>query len=260
MVKVGDFSVELVRADTKEVFKEHTSPVDNRIYAEVEPDIDYLVRVGSNTGDVLCRLLVDGVDLGYNQNFLSPNNSVCAGAFEIKNGKQTMSALHFNKTRDKRHGAMPSMLTGKVEVIFYKIGRKEYKILNDWSSTELTGETEMGGKKCVVSTKGSYVDEIQPIHKVPVLHCYAGEQLCSITVHYCTALGLILNKILDPPPADEPVNIEKKARKRSRDETKASAVSPDEKKAKEANNSSGEMVTVQKTYDLVDLTGEERLI
>ena len=135
MVKVGDFSVELVRADTKEVFKEHTSPVDNRIYAEVEPDVDYLVRVGSNTGDVLCRLLVDGVDLGYNQNFLSPNNSVCAGAFEIKNGKQTMSALHLNKTRDKRHGAMPSMLTGKVEVIFYKIGRKEYKILNDWSST-----------------------------------------------------------------------------------------------------------------------------
>ena len=56
MVKVGDFSVELVRTDTKEVFKEHTSPVDNRIYAEVEPDIDYLVRVGSNTGDVLCRL------------------------------------------------------------------------------------------------------------------------------------------------------------------------------------------------------------
>ena len=101
----------------------------------------------------------------------------------------------------------------------------------------------MGGKKCVVSTKGSYVDEIQPIHKVPVLHCYAGEQLCSITVHYCTALGLILNKILDPPPADEPVNIEKKARKRSRDETKASAVSPDEKKVKEANNLSGETVT-----------------
>lgn len=260
MVKVGDFAVELVRADTKEVFKEHTSPVDNRIYAEVEPEIDYLVRVGSNTGDVLCKLFIDGVYLGYSQNFLSPNLTFFIGAWEMKNGKGTMSALHFNKTRDKRDGAMPRMLTGKVEVIFYKIGRKEYKIMSDWSSAELTGETEMGGKKCVVSTKGSYVNEIKPIDKVPVLHCYPGEQLCSITVHYCTALGLIINKILDPPPADVPINIGKKARKRSRDETKVSAGSPDEKKAKEATNSSVETMTVQNAYDLVDLTGDERLV
>ena len=87
MVKVGDFTVELVRADTKEVFKEHTSPVDNRIYAEVEPDLDYLVRVGSNIGDVLCTLSVDGVNIGYSQNFLSPATS-CIGDFEIKNGSK----------------------------------------------------------------------------------------------------------------------------------------------------------------------------
>ena len=79
MVKVGDFSVELVRADTKEVFKEHTSPVDNRIYAEVEPDIDYLVRVGSHIGDVQCKLLVDGVDIGYSHTKHCPG-SKCLGA------------------------------------------------------------------------------------------------------------------------------------------------------------------------------------
>ena len=38
MVQIGAFTVNLVRADTKEVFKEHTGPgPDHNVYAEVEP-------------------------------------------------------------------------------------------------------------------------------------------------------------------------------------------------------------------------------
>jgi hypothetical protein len=43
MVKVGNFTVELVEAETKESFKEHTAS-DGQAYAEeVEPDMDYFI-------------------------------------------------------------------------------------------------------------------------------------------------------------------------------------------------------------------------
>ena len=65
MVKVGDFKVELVAADTKEAFKEHTAP-DGQVYAEVEPDMDYFVSLGTDVGGVMMQMSVDGVFLGYN--------------------------------------------------------------------------------------------------------------------------------------------------------------------------------------------------
>lgn len=43
MVKVGDFTVELVAADSKVPFAEHTAP-NGQIYAEVEPDLDYYIH------------------------------------------------------------------------------------------------------------------------------------------------------------------------------------------------------------------------
>ena len=42
-MKVSDFTVELVAADTKQPFKEHMSP-DGQVYAEVEPDVDYFME------------------------------------------------------------------------------------------------------------------------------------------------------------------------------------------------------------------------
>jgi hypothetical protein len=50
MVKKGRFSVELVSADTRIAFMEHTK--DDKTYAEVEPDVEYFVRLGVEPGPI----------------------------------------------------------------------------------------------------------------------------------------------------------------------------------------------------------------
>ena len=57
----------MVRADTKEAFKEHTgSASDSHVYAEVEPGVDYFISAGSSRSNrVTFRMKVDGVELSY---------------------------------------------------------------------------------------------------------------------------------------------------------------------------------------------------
>ena len=119
---------------------------------------------------------------------------------------------------------------------------------------------KMGGKKCVVSTEGKQVSGVKELTKAPVFHAYKGEHITTITLHYCTALGLVLNKILDAPPKIFHNGESKKKlgkKKRANTSTKLPAVSPVGKRAKpEPAGDSVEVVTVQKTCELVDLTGD----
>lgn len=273
MVKVGYFTIELVRADdTKEAFKEHTGPApDNHVYAEVEPDMDYFICVGSSIGGVGVGLTVDGVHLGYTQHWKSPDPRKYAGSLEIKNGVHKHTAFRFNAARVKREGEMPSMMTGKVKAAFHESGEKCYKEAKDFVSKQLTGDSKLGGKKCVVSTNGtSVLDKKRKKGKNnQIRHYKKGQHLCTITLNYCTAVGLIVNKILDAPPPD-PINNEpgvvksentkkriksENTKKRSRAETTVPAVSStEEKKARESSLNSSEVATVRKTCQLVDLT------
>ncbi len=71
MVKSGGYTVELVTADTKEPFKEHTAADgDGQIFAEVEPDMDYFISASSNIQGVRFAFHVDGVNLGYSSTML----------------------------------------------------------------------------------------------------------------------------------------------------------------------------------------------
>ena len=70
-MKVGDFTVELVAADSKQPFREHTAE-DGQVYAEVEPDMDYYIAVQTKVGGVKMCYFVDGVYLGYRTNYTSP--------------------------------------------------------------------------------------------------------------------------------------------------------------------------------------------
>jgi hypothetical protein len=60
--------IELVYADTKLPFKEHTK--DEKIYVEVEPDVEYFISIQqTGTGraaHTLLKFIVDEQDLGYN--------------------------------------------------------------------------------------------------------------------------------------------------------------------------------------------------
>ena len=78
MVVAGKFKVEVVYAETKIPFKEHTATTDGDTYVEVEPDAEYFVDIESKSEDpVVAYIRIDGKDLGYNvtlrkkQNYLS---------------------------------------------------------------------------------------------------------------------------------------------------------------------------------------------
>mmetsp|Transcript_11136 Transcript_11136/g.19025 ORF Transcript_11136/g.19025 Transcript_11136/m.19025 type:complete len:267 (-) Transcript_11136:104-904(-) len=266
MVKVGDFTVELVAADTKEAFKEHTAP-DGQVYAEVEPDMDYFVSVKFDKGGVMTFIFVDGVDLGYHMDFKSPGKT-SYGRWERIGGKQTMTALHFNKTRQEV-GTTPDMLTGKVELKIHKMGEKYYEEPRDFVSRSLTADSTLGGKKCIKSTtSGSHSLDITPKGRTAsskIVNRRKGEHLHTITLNYCSALGLIYNKILPPPPDsdtdDDSVQVKRENSRRKRKRSTETSVStvrvPPQGNIKAEKNSRVETVTVQQTYDLVDLTGDD---
>ena len=264
--------MQLVSADTKEPFKEHTA-ADGQVYAEVEPDMDYFISLRSNVGESIKMILsVDGVNLGYAQNCKRKGKTHYCGHRKRKGDNVTMTALHFNKTREA-HGVAPNMLTGKVEVKIHQRGDEYYKQEEDSSvSPSLAADSTLGGKKCVKSTSsGSHAFEKKPQSKKRkgnLIRAYkTGKHICTITLNYCSALGLIYNKILPPPPTLEGnvVSAERVGKKRKRSShvaAAASAVSP------EVNNSAAdieivekeketETVTVQLSYDLVDLTGDD---
>ena len=207
MVRVGHFTVNLVRADTKEVFKEHTGP-DNNVYAEVEPGVDYFVRVSSTRGELIFKTKVDGVQV-HKKSVSKPVTCKYIGNWERTNGENKTTALRFNSAAQatKQEGGQTdnsSMLTGKVEVKFYERGpRTRVRNLNDISPSKFSSDMKVGGKKCVLSGTGSHALETRR-QTTRRLGCQDGKRLCTITLHYCTAMGLILNKILDAPPSSQP--------------------------------------------------------
>ena len=166
MVRVGHFTVNLVRADTKEVFKEHTGP-DNNTYAEVEPGVDYFIRVESTRGKVIVKTKVDGVQI-HRKSHDKPFTCKYVGNWERTNGETKTMALHFSKatqaTKDEEsEQTNPSMLTGKVEVKFYEFGEQTLVIGDrDVAPKQLSSDMKVGGKKCVLSGTGSHVIKHKP--------------------------------------------------------------------------------------------------
>jgi len=254
MVQVGHFTVNLVRADTKEVFKEYTGPApDHNVYAEVEPGVDYFIQVESTRGEVIVRGNVDGVYLGYLDTYLKPFKDKYLGAWERTNGESKTIALHFNKAAQatKQEGQTnSSMLTGKVDVEFYEFGAQiEVDSNDDVVPQQLKSDIKVAGKKCVLSGNGSHVtkDPSSTQHGGLEYGYELGGHICTITLHYCTAVGLILNKILDAPPSSQESDSNESKRAKVKPEKKRSAsavLSPDEKESK-------------KVATPIDLTGDD---
>ena len=269
MVKVGDYTVQLVAADTKEPFKEHTAP-DGQVYVEVEPDMDYFIAVRSDVGGVKMEFHVDGVDLGYYSDFLQSDGSkYYEGSLERNGGRETMTALRFYKTRQDKGAAAQSTILGKVEVKIFSLGQEFYTEPYDIASASLDADSTLGGEKSIkTTTSGSQSFDCTPEDHAAsskIVDYEYGEHLQTITLNYCSAFGLIYHKIL-PPPLDSsgdgstPVKRERLMKRKRSSETPASTeatrVSPEGKKTSQ-DDEELQMVTVQKTYEVVDLTGDE---
>lgn len=268
MVKVGAFTVQLVAADTKTAFKEHTAS-DGQVFAEVEPDMDYFIslRCDEHNGGV-AFIAVDGVRMGYRLNFDTPSKA-CYGRYERKNGESTMTALRFNSARQNKVVATPNMITGKagkVEVSIYKMGNMFVEEAKDFASASLTADS-WGGKKCIKSTNGSHSFSFKPNNRTgdnKVVNYKIGDRLRTITLNYCSAFGLVYHKILPPPPdsdtddeivpgvkKEKPDGAKKeKATKKGKRSTAALLELDDNVEVK----SEVHIVTIQKKSALIDLT------
>lgn len=102
------------------------------------------------------------------------------------------------------------------------------KELKDYSATKQEealeersklGDAKMKGKKCLVSTAGNVAlnenSSVKPESKAkseaksktkktpkPVAKYAKGKYITTVTLNYCSTVGLILNKILDAPPEE----------------------------------------------------------
>ena len=201
-------------------------------YKEVEPGLDYFISVGSDRVGVTLQYKVDGVDLGYQRPITNPRQKIYEGNWSRVNGVNQTTSFKFNiaQTRGDNNGqeAGAAMMTGKVELVVSELGPVTYRAPRDFKATaqeekleekSKLGDKKMKGKKCLVSTVGSVPlnsssSNVKPESKAkseykakqssqPVAHYSIGPHITTVTLNYCSTVGLIINKILDPPPEEE---------------------------------------------------------
>mmetsp|Transcript_577 Transcript_577/g.1032 ORF Transcript_577/g.1032 Transcript_577/m.1032 type:complete len:258 (+) Transcript_577:138-911(+) len=219
MVCSGKFKLELIDADTNRPFTEHHGK-DGKTYAEVEPEIEYFLRISSTDPRIVCLTCsVDDKDLGYISS-LMPHGERINGIWSRENGVSKMSALKFNKLINKRNNdGMDTKKqwgnndnihwTGCVELNVYEYvdqgTTNSYdNVSSSWS--ENTDHVRKGlhlssKKKALNSTVGTATIETKLTGRHHVFSC--GAPIASIKLYYCSTVGLIAAKVLDPPPREE---------------------------------------------------------
>ena len=202
MVIKGPFQVSLVRADSKDVFKEHINVVNGEIYAEVEPDMEYFIRVKSTFKSIVrVDFCLDGSSLGYCTNLI-PGREELHGVWEIQGSKQINTALCFCIQDSGIDGDVQKQWMGSIEVKFSEAIPVSVCTTRDaksrWAGGIIDGSISDTMRKVVKSKEGtlSLVTD-NPRRK---RRYRAGKDLTTIKIYYCTAFGLIHAGLLPKPP------------------------------------------------------------
>ena len=198
------------------------------LMVEVEPGLDYFISVGNDRGGVRFDYKVDGVDLGYHTKYHRPKQNEYRGNRSRTNGVTQITSFRFNiaQTRSESGGqddSSPEMMTGKVELIIHELGDVTFEIPKPKEKKDRTkqaealeansklGDAKMKGKKCLVSTAGSVTlnessnaeNTKETKAEKPKAKYSKGKYITTLTLNYCSTVGLIMNKILDPPPEEK---------------------------------------------------------
>jgi hypothetical protein len=319
MVKHGHFSLSLIRAETGTTYKEHLAPAAQDIYAEVEPEDEFYLQLGSNApGTVYVDLSVDGMPIQKGHR-LYPNMTSKVGVIRADNngGIDTEVALRFAKAKvlwpSASNGATAcTYWTGEIQATFYgdprycvpvealpKPERLEVRVASTPRTTitpiiplaeaanrapvtyaapkhtyylnsklassdvgYVPGISDDKHKKGVKSAEGTTalrthhfsrtwnssssdkpskkpkLPQIQKLYSKPKER--EPEKLCSITLKYCSAIGLIHAKILARPPDWDL----EQARKKCGDELK-----------REHEEILSKITILQETYETTDSQG-----
>ena len=216
MVNQGDFTVQIVNAETNEAFKEHFDK-DMKVYVEVEPDVEYYIQVsGLNTVDALVHVEVDKVSVGYSSTLQAYNKQ--PKRIGCRNVKGDIAAFRFRKTLVEKpddddetsyHESAPRSWTGTVKAKFY-VSHPVTDMDNGY--THPGGGWHKGdvgatlGVTPLNQKKGVYSDEGQSKLQQGVSWGRAkfGNKLQEINLTYCSTVGLI-NFGLLPQPTFQPV-------------------------------------------------------
>jgi hypothetical protein len=270
MVKQGRlFTVELVRADTKVAFKEHTK--DGKTYAEVEPEVEYFVRLEVDQGPrVRARIYVDGKSLGYHTDvgFPKEKHTCDRGLWSFDGANCTHQALKFAKAKVFNSANDSENLpcwTGNIKVKFREIiatgeTKARKTSTNTWDGGDVgyvRGQTDPK-KKGVMSTQGTTV-MTKPEKKVRKV-CTEGRVLETIKLHYCSTVGLVYAGIFGPP---NPMLLARKMNEKKRGASLVAmdvATMPQPKKIRYTPEMDGRPFGLPIEYELFDLacTDEEK--
>ena len=225
MVVIGDFSVRLVDATTKEAFTEHVGP-DGKVFAEVEPGAEYFIELMGATEDKKKKLpqplrvkyFVDGKDLGCRSNISGfPLIKSLAGLRSVSNGVATYTALCFGNPRITWDHNSPSQMSssqmGNVTVkIHEKIenGTRNVTLNRTAVSVQagtISADMTKGQKKKVLRSEKGSISMNEPMSRRKLEEILRGKKkthkcgklLDSITIYYCTALGLVQAGVFPGP-------------------------------------------------------------
>lgn len=219
MVRKGNFELRLIYADTKVPFKEHAH-TDGKVYAEVEPKVEYYFQVRSHHHkQVIFKYEVDGKSLRYKHKVKRGYHDWSTrGLLHREEGRQYFTALKFNSlyrglnhADDSDDNSDHGHWTGfvKLKVFEYIPNGHKFKEKNrkDFESTWYpdTEAIEKGlnmskHEKACYSVEGLTKRKARPIKKKKTRDYKRGSLLESVTLHYCSTVGLIAAKVFTPTP------------------------------------------------------------
>jgi hypothetical protein len=211
MVQHGNFKIELVYADTKLPFIEHTK--DGKIYVEVEPDVEYFISIQqtgkSLSGSTMATFVVDGKELGYNyKSSKRRSRPSFKGIWSREQGLQSMKALKFTRPRISQDGTNVNrnLLMGKVEIKLYEgipNGTKEKPrdFTSKFTATAVALEQSGLAKKKSLRSGEGEVKITKNASKEHYMSYKRGKQIDTVTLNYCAALGLMEVGVLEKPDA-----------------------------------------------------------
>ena len=218
MVQRGEYSVELIDAQTKEAYQEHDGKDDSadnhcvNCFVEVEPGSEYFIRVANDSASiVICNITVDGNDLGY-EFCLGPSEYDDKGLWTLANGNSIHTAFKVDKAAasgNPNNSNSDNNEVGVISVDFFEYiegdgTEKANNFQSNWSSTESAAPNrravEDGDKKRQVkSQEGSHSEQLSNDDGERKVYSY-GEGVETIRLKYCTAVGLIVEGVLVKPP------------------------------------------------------------
>jgi hypothetical protein len=212
MVQRGNFKIELVYADTKIPFKEHTK--DGKIYVEVEPDVEYFISIQqlgtiSSRGTTVATFVVDGKELGYShKSSKCRNRPSYKGIWSREQGLQNTKALKFTRPRVSQDGTNVNrnLLMGKVEIKMHTGIAKGYKRQHEDFTSTFTAtavgleQSGLAKKKSLRSGEGD-IEITKNVSRERYVSYRRGQLLDIITLNYCATPGLMEVGVLEKPDA-----------------------------------------------------------